>query len=77
MLQRPLKSSVCLVYENCEAAEVLLRKCQKGKMSHTKELFKGETRNKRGEMKPDKFRFGRKTTFKNLGVELGTNSQSK
>lgn len=56
---------------------ILPCKCQRGKMPHTKELFnlmdKGFTRNKRGELKPDNLRFGRKPTFKNLGVELRTN----
>lgn len=48
-------------------------------MPHTEDLFnvmeKGYTRNKRGELKPDKLRFGRKPTFKNLGVELRTLSR--
>jgi len=50
-------------------------------MPHTKVLFnlmeKGFTRNKRGELKPDKLRFGRQPTFKNLGVQLRTHSQGK
>lgn len=57
---------------------ILLCKCQRGEMPHTKELFnlieKSLTRNKRGELKPEKLRFGRKPTSKNLGVELRTNS---
>lgn len=40
-------------------------------MPHTKELFKGETRNKRGELKPDKIRFGKKTHFLKFGSRTG------